>query len=286
MDDAHLIITRHYRGDAEVALRAAVAEAKLAKLHYRGNESVFSFETYITRMSECFELMEDNHQGLSEPQKVKKMLEGVITTNGEILAIKAVVRTNHPNDFNQASTLMASQIALLFPGADAEQRNKRKISAVSKTDGRGPGGGRGGRHGGRMNARAGGGGRHGNPQILNGVDVSDPLRSFTSDEWKQLRESGFLSWLIDRRLSLNSRRGSGGRGHQRGGRGGGAGRGGEQGRGVNVLAVTTIQNQEADASTMTDSNGNMAKKHTGSQAGLRFGGNRYRNGGTVVSGQD
>jgi hypothetical protein len=285
--DAHLIITRHYRGDAEVALRAAVAESKLSKLHYRGNEAVFSFETYITRMSECFELMDDNHQGLSEPQKVKKMLEGIITTNGEILAIKAVVRTKHPNDFNQASTLMASQIALLFPGAEPEQRHKRKISAVSKTDGRGNGG-RGGRHGGRMNARAGGGGRHGNPQILNGVDVSDPLRNFTSDEWKRLRESGFLSWLIDRRSSLNSRRGGGGRGHQRGGRGGGAGRGGDHGRGgINVAAVTTVQNQqEADTSTMTDSNGNMAKKHAGGQAGLRFGGNRYRNGGTVVSGQD
>jgi hypothetical protein len=280
-----LIITRHFRGDAEVALRAAVAEAKLTKLHYRGNELVFLFETYITRMSECFELMEDNHQGLSEPQKVKKMLEGIITTNGEILAIKAVIHTKHPNDFNQASTLMASQIALLFPGADPEQRNKRKISAVSRTDGRGHGG-RGGRQGGRMNARAGGGGCHGNPQILNGVNVSDPLRNFTSGEWKRLRESGFLSWLIDRCSSLNSRRGSGGCGHQQGGRGGGAGHGGNQGRGINVLAVTTVQNQEADTSTMTDSNGNMAKKHAGSQAGLRFGGNRYRNGGTVVSGQD
>jgi hypothetical protein len=185
-------------------------------------------------MSECFELMEDNHQGLSEPQKVKKMLEGIITTNGEILAIKAVVRTKHRNDFNQASTLMASQIALLFLGAEPEQCNKHKISAVSQ-GGRGNGGGHAGRQGGRMNARAGGGGRHGPHQVLNGVDVSDPLRNFTSDVWKKLRESGFLSWLIDRRSSLNSRHGGGaGRGYQRGGgRGGGAGRGGaNQGCGI------------------------------------------------------
>jgi hypothetical protein len=30
------------------------------------------------------------------------------------------------------------------------------------------------------------------------------LRNFTSDEWKQLRESGFLSWLIDCHSSLNN----------------------------------------------------------------------------------
>jgi hypothetical protein len=39
-------------------------------------------------MSECFELMDDNNQGLSEPQKVKKMLNGVISTNPEVIAIK------------------------------------------------------------------------------------------------------------------------------------------------------------------------------------------------------
>jgi hypothetical protein len=215
--DAHLILTRHYRGDAETALRAAEAEASLNHLHYR-NEAVFPFKQYITRMSECFELMEDNQQGFSEPQKVKKMLDGVVSTNAEVVAIKAVVRSTHPNDFNRASNLMAGQIALLFPAAMSDLRNKRKISAVGAQGGSGGAGGRSGHHGGRMNAGRGGGGRHGNAQFLNGVDVSDPMRSFTSEEWKKLRESGFLSWLIDRQSSLNNRwGGGGGHGYQRGG---------------------------------------------------------------------
>jgi hypothetical protein len=200
--DAHLLITQHYRGDAETALRAAEAEATLNCLHYH-NETSFSFERYITHMSECFELMEDNHQGFSEAQKVKKMLDGVVLTNAEVVAIKVVVRSTHPTDFNSASTLMAGQIALLYPAASMDLRNKRKISAVAQTSGRGRGRGRcGGRNAG---GRGGGGGRHGNPQILNGVDVSDPVHNFTSDEWKRLRESGFLSWLIDRRSGLASR---------------------------------------------------------------------------------
>jgi hypothetical protein len=278
--DAHLIITRHYRGDAETALRAAEAEASLNRLHYR-SEAVFPFERYITRMSECFELMEDNQQGFSEPQKVKKMLDGVVSTNAEVVAIKAVVRSTHPNDFNRASTLMSGQIALLFPAATSDLRNKRKISAVAQghPGGSGSAGGRGGRHGGRMNAGRGGGGRHGS-QVINGVDVSDPMRSFTSDEWKRLRESGFLSWLIDRRSCLHNRRGGGGgRGYQRGGRGGGRG---EQGRGVNVAAVT-MGTTEVDTSTITDGTGNN-KVTSGGRAGVRFGGQRYQGGGNSAPG--
>jgi hypothetical protein len=203
--DAHLILTRHYHGDAETSLRAAEAEASLNHLHYR-SEVVFPFEHYITCMSECFELMEDNQQGFSEPQKVKKMLDDVMSTNAKVVAIKAVVRSTHPNNFNRASNLMAGQIALLFPAATNDLRNKRKISAITQGHGGGPGGagGRGGHHGGRMNAGRGSGGCHGNAQFLNSVDVSNPMRSFTSEEWKTLRESGFLSWLIDRQSSLNN----------------------------------------------------------------------------------
>jgi hypothetical protein len=278
--DAHLIITRHYYGDAETALCAAEVEASLNRLHYR-SEAVFPFERYITRMSECFELMEDNQQGFSEPQKVKKMLDGVVSTNAEVVAIKAVVRSTHPNDFNRGSNLMSGQIALLFPAATSDLRNKRKISAVTQVHSGGPGGagGRGGRHGGRMNAGRGGGGRHG-ALILNGVDVSDPMRNFTSDEWRRLRESGILSWLIDRRLNLNSRRGGGGgHGYQRGGRGGGRG---EQGRGVNISAVTT-GTTEVDTSTITDGTGNN-KGNSGGRAGVRFGGQRYQGVGNSVPG--
>jgi hypothetical protein len=72
-----LILTRHYRGDAETALRAVEVEASLNCLRYH-SKVVFSFESYITCMSECFELMEDNQQGFSEPQKVKKMLDIVL----------------------------------------------------------------------------------------------------------------------------------------------------------------------------------------------------------------
>jgi hypothetical protein len=150
---------------------------------------------------------------------LKKMLEGIVSTNQGVILLKTVVRTNHPTDFDSASTLLATQIALLFPSASNDPRNKRKISAVMRQNqgsgmphqGRGHGNNRnqaggGGRGGG--NGRGGGGNSRNQhpPMMLNGVDVSNPMRNFTSDEWKRLRESGgFLSWLIDHRSRMMNR---------------------------------------------------------------------------------
>jgi hypothetical protein len=121
---AHQIITTHYWEDTETAhRRAAEAEAFLDHLHYK-NEKAFPFKKYITRLNKCFELLDENDQSISEAQKIKRMLKGVMSMNPEVIAIKAVVRLTHPTNFNRASTLMAGQIAVLFPAASTDMRNK------------------------------------------------------------------------------------------------------------------------------------------------------------------
>jgi hypothetical protein len=175
---AHQIIsTTHYRGTAETARRAAEAEAMLERLHYK-SEASFSFEKYVTKMNECFELLKDNDQDLAEVQKVKKLLNGVKTNHPEVNALKTVVQAMHSTDFNAATTFMAGQIAVLFPAASFfyDTRPKRKISAANTN--------RGGR--GRFERKK-------PPVMANGVDVSDPNQSFTSDEWQKLRQCGLLS---------------------------------------------------------------------------------------------
>jgi hypothetical protein len=100
------------------------------------------------------------------------MLENVTSSNVEVIALKTVIRNNYPNDFAQASTHMAAQIALIFPAAQSDIRNKRRIGAMDSR-----GGGRGGRGRGRRTT------------MLNGVDVLDPTRSFSPDEWAKLVEA-------------------------------------------------------------------------------------------------
>jgi hypothetical protein len=274
---AHEIISLHYRGDAETARRAAEAEALLERLHYK-NEASFSFERYITRLNECFELMDDNDQGLSEAQKVKKLLKGVTSTNPEVIAIKAVVRSTHPTDFNRASTLIAGQIAVLFPAVNTDMRPKRKISALEgNQNGRG--------RGGRARYTGARNGIRGNPTMFHGVDVSDPTRNFTTEEWTKLREAGFIPWLLDRRAALRrGGRGRGGgrtqfqRGSGRGGRGGNH-REGETGRQARRVAFLETIPEEQDNQVTQQETEVQPNNNRGGQAGNAFGGRRYQRGG-------
>ena len=261
---AHIYLTEHYLGTAETGRRAAEAEAQLLRLHYK-NEASFPFEKYITRLHECFEALEDNQQGLIDAQKVKKMLENVSSTNMEIISLKTVIRERYPNDFAQASTHMAGQIALIAPAAHSELRNKRRIAAVD-TNGRGFG--RGGRGRGRRTT------------MLNGVDVSNPTRSFTPDEWAKLQEGNHLRYIQELRDSSNRGRGRGrgGRYGNRGGHGGRGGRGRENTR--NVSAVDSELTEDGgDASiapsTGTGRGGRGGNSTRGGRGGASFGGNRY-----------
>jgi len=85
----------------------------------------------------------------------------------------------------------------------------------------GKGGGRGKLHGGRGNGkggrgagRGGGGGHGGGGQvILNGVDVLDPNRTFSKEEWNKLR--GQWQYIWDKRAARGGAN-VGGRGHGQG----------------------------------------------------------------------
>jgi hypothetical protein len=108
------LIVEHYRGTPEVARRAAEAEAALEKLHYM-NENAVSFEEYVSRMTEQFELLEDNDQGLSETQKVTQFLEGILSTHPDVRSIISQVRSQFLANFYEASKHFAGQLSLI-PG--------------------------------------------------------------------------------------------------------------------------------------------------------------------------
>jgi hypothetical protein len=98
----------------EVVHCAAEAEAAIEKLHYH-NEQAVSFEEYVSRMTENFELLEDNEQGLSETQKIKQFLAGIVSTHPDVYGIKSQVRSMFMNNFYEASKHFASQLSMI-PG--------------------------------------------------------------------------------------------------------------------------------------------------------------------------
>lgn len=81
----HLLLHTHYLGTKHTAHRAAEAKAKLDKLlHYKA-ELLLSFEKYSTQLFDYFEMLEDNNQGYSEAQKVKRLSSRVWSQDAEVV---------------------------------------------------------------------------------------------------------------------------------------------------------------------------------------------------------
>lgn len=273
---AFLRLEAHYLGTEHTARRASEAEARLRQLHYK-SEAIFKFEDYVSGLYECFEMLEDNNQGLHEAQKVNKLLAGVQSNNAEITGLKPLIRKEFPNDFDGAATQMAAQIANIYPATlGQDNRPKRRIAGVEAEAvaraGRG-------RHGGSIGGR----------NMINGVDVTNPNRNFTDDEWRKLREGGMMAWIISRR---NTGRGTGGGGRGgRAGRGGGGrgyrgGRGGRAGqehggRRVQIAGVT-VMGEDAQHDATTTAGRGAGQQNTaagrGAQHGAAFGGRRHSRG--------
>ena len=163
--------------------------------------------------------LEEANVPLYESQKVNYLLKGVKNDDIQVQTTLGTIRDRYLNNFDEAcltlSRTVSSRFANIEPG-----RHKRSIGAVgSSAGGRSSGRGRGrGRHGGRGNSQAGR-----QKVIMNGIDVTDVTRSFTSDEWDKLRSCGGHAYVYQRREYLSGR---GGREGRAGGRGGRGGRGG------------------------------------------------------------
>ena len=212
---AHLLLRDHYVGEAHDMRRAATATAKLEALFWK-NESAFPFEKYLTRMNEAFKELEDADQPMYVQQKVQFLLKSMRCDDIQVQTTMGIVRDRYSHDFEGACMALSRTISSRFALADPNKGNKRSIGATTTTKA-----GKSGRGGGRSGNRSGRGNSHGKMKVvMNGVDVSDINRSFTTEEWDKLRSCGGVAYIHQRREYL-ANRGSG----RFDGRGGGAGRG-------------------------------------------------------------
>ena len=265
---AHLLLREHYIGEAHDMGRAAAANAKLEALFWK-SEASFPFEKYLTRMNEAFQELEDAGQPLYPAQKVTWLLRSIKCDDIQVQTTMGIIRDRYLTDFDAACLTLSRTVSSCFTTA-AEGRNKRTIGATTTSNnrsGRGRGRGRGG---------TGGRGGSGKQKVtMNGVDVTDVHRNYTSDEWNKLKDCGGHTYVYSRREYLNNR-GSGrfdGRGGGRGGRGrGGGGRAtvstGEDTRSVAAATSTTdIVEYNADTANPRES----TNTDRGGRSGGRFG---------------
>ena len=191
-----------------------------------------SFEKYTELLTKCFTTLDkDLDERVSARQKVERLLKGINTPDNELLACKAVISQNYRADFPGACAYFSQEVAQLHGGAQLENRKNRKWRISEVSTGRGRGGGRGrsggrGRGRGRFGERGRGGGRgsgqggtqgRGTATMINGIDVTDPTRSFQDSEWEALGYNGGKAYVMQARERISG----GGRGRDAGrGRGG------------------------------------------------------------------
>jgi hypothetical protein len=273
---AHLLLREHYVGEAHDQRRAASALAKLENLFWK-NESSFPFEKYLTRLNEAFMEMEDAEQPLYPAQKVQWLIRGIKNDDIQVQTTIGIIRDRYLTNFDEAcltlSRTISSRFASIEPG-----KNKRNVGAVNTNAGRSSNRGRGrGRHGGR-GGNTGGGNRM--RVVMNGVDVTDVTRNFTSDDWDKLRACGGHTYVYQRRDFLNGNSGRGTGRDARGGRGGRGGRGNHTGRHNdrpstaeerNVSATNVTDIVAYDASTSSITTQSTSSNDRGGRTGGRFG---------------
>ena len=160
----------HYDGPGEVEKRLSYAYNEIENAHYR-SERTFSFEKYVTKLSEAFEILSDQGMGKPEREKVDYLLKGIRSDNQQVIAAKTTIRmhqdmrTSFQLAVDRLSELIGSTFAAVNPNPNpTATRNRSRIASV----------------------RFKGGERNDNTTMVNGVDISDKTRNFPQKEWTKL----------------------------------------------------------------------------------------------------
>ena len=264
----------HYNGQGELSKRTSLAKAKIKSLHYK-NERSMSFEKYTELLTKAFiTLDKDPDEAYSGRQKVNKLLEGIQSTDVELQSCKAVISSQYPANFAGACAYFSQQVSRIHGGAQLETQRyrKRRISELNTSRGGhhgGRGGGRsrfGGRGGGRSRGRGDGGRGGGRGTVINGVDVSDPTRSFTAEEWESLQYNGGRAYVMQAPDRMA----------RRGGRGRGRGRHGGRYSQRNTSEVESSERQDEQQGQEREQQGNGRNNERGGRNGRGFGHGAYR----------
>lgn len=193
----------HYEGEAELDVQANKARETLNDLVYT-NERTMAFEAMITKLNKAYNSLKRQGQEYTDKSKVEHLAKRIKnpTKNIEITVAVETMREKHKNDYNAATQFISGRMAQINGASiNAPGQNARRISEAEA-----------------------------NRTEFNGVNIQNPWRQFTDDEWfNKLGQRG-REIVEAKRRAGNYTRNQAGRGGGRGrGRGRGYGRGGRTG---------------------------------------------------------
>ena len=197
-----MALVAHYDGTSELNKRVEKAKEEVSCLHYK-DKKVFPFEKFVTKLKENFHVLsKDKDKELTNKQMVDKLLLGIRSIYTSIASAKVNVYQNYRANFDGAVEFLSGLISSIHAAAQLDYANqhsgnkRRYVSAMGSNDQRG-GRGRARQESGRIghcSGCSGGWGQNGRGRgrgnecksYANNVDIADPHRNFSPDEWERL----------------------------------------------------------------------------------------------------
>jgi hypothetical protein len=140
---AYQALRVHFGGPGESMKQNNHAYKILENTHYK-SERLFTFESYVTKLLEAFEILEDNGMGKNELEQVKILLDGIQSDNQTVIAAKTTIMMNDTlrTSFQVAVDRLSKFIGVTFSGKTTYNGKQaaRNISRMETGHGRGRGG--------------------------------------------------------------------------------------------------------------------------------------------------
>lgn len=181
----------NYDGPSAVSNRIAWAKQEVQQAVYK-SEATFTLDKYGNRLANAYRILRQNGQPKNPSEEVDCYLNQINTTNPEIAQAVSMLRFSglYDTDFQKARAKLQEMVSKHVWQRSAHQANvtgttaARRVSQVKEAKAR---------HGGKGKGGQGGGGKSkeiehkGDKEFYDGVDITDPTRKFSNQEFKKIR---------------------------------------------------------------------------------------------------
>lgn len=192
-------LCNHYDGPHAVEKRVSIAAQRLEELEYK-SEASMSMEIYVTRMTNCFRIMAQNGAPKSEREKVDKFLKNIQSKNEYILSfisnlkMNINLRQNYEKCSNALLEAISSTPQLHERSTSNSNRKVAKANAKrGNSDEKNSDSKKKKKKDNKKGASATGPPtgpytleEKGGKKFCNGVDITNPKRTFTKEEWVKM----------------------------------------------------------------------------------------------------
>jgi len=269
---AMLKLRDHYDGAGSRTRRVQDAKERLKTCHYK-SEMSFTFDKYVSSLKDCFDTLQEDEHLITKRDKIDYLLDGIRCAQLTSAISHVSMNPNLQMTFEEAANTMQREVHHIFPFSNP--RGKRGISQVNVAvegeeqetrlvrSARRNNSIRGRSNCGRGWGRNGRGGQSTDTErvVVNGVDITDATRTFSSQEWARLR--GHYDLVQQRRDLAHANGRAPGWGQWRGGGTAGRGRGRSNTQDFSMRSIQALQQAQSIISEITSTlNAQEQESHT------------------------